>query len=302
MEIFWNEASRAEWENMADSALAPLQQRWAYGAAHAALEGQVQRAVITQSGQPVALCQCLGKRIGGVLNVSLASRGPLWLAPRADNSTQNFKQAPALALICRTLPLAHPRVRLFTLSAPLSSARLLPLMTPATFALRPLPVNAEDLHGKWRNALRKAEKYGLNIRHQTCSLNRLEDMLAADAAQQKACFYRALPAVFTRMWQSLEPKRLRLFSARERGKTIASSLFLQHGNTATYHIAHSTVRGRQTSAARLLLWRAFQDFTTQGVRQIDLGMIDTEASPGLARFKLGSGAKAYHAGPTALAI
>lgn len=294
MEVFWNQATQPEWEALADHAHAPMQQRWTYGAVHAALGGTVHRAVVSKNGQPLALCQCLGRRFGRVFRVSLASRGPLWLT--------NCNQRHALALIRRTLPLPRPRLQLFTLPASLTSIRLLPLMTPATIATRTLPAKPDMLHGKWRNALRKAEKAKLTLRHTKCSGKDLHALLADDARQQSLQSYRAMPAGFSRKWHRIAPDDLRLFTAYEASQPIASALFLRHGNTASYHLAHNSARARQNSAQRLLLWHAFQALAAQGIAEIDLGPIDTENAPGLARFKLGTGAKARRLGPSVLAI
>ncbi len=294
MEIFWGATTHQEWERLCDQALAPMGQRWDYGAVHAALGGQVHRAVIRHNNTPIALCQCLSRKIGGVINVSLASRGPVWLT--------ECNQKQVLALIRRTLPIPRPRVGLFSLATPLSSARIVPLMTPATFAQCALPITKGDLHTKWRNALKKADKFKIEIQHGTCNLPALNKVLSIDTMQQKTGFYRALPPEFTQRWHRLRPQNLHLYTAREKGENIASAVFLRHGNTATYHIASTSDRGRKTSAGRLLLWRAFQEFSKNNVGCMDLGLIDTENAPGLARFKLGAGAQAHQMGPSVLAL
>jgi len=294
MEISWDQCGQAGWEYLSNLARAPMQQRWEYGAVHAALGGQVKRAVVWENGRPVALCQCLIRRLKGILHLSLATNGPLWLAP--CNHTR------VIGAIRRSLPVRRLRVNLFTLPETVKSARLISLMTPATHAIRPLPVTPEMLHGKWRNALRRVQSSGLHSRHFTCSPAALAQLLETDANQQVAKSYRALPADFTLKWHALAAEDLRLITVGNDHETLASALFIRHGNTATYHIAHTSEHGRKTSAQRLVLWRAFQDFGNQGITQIDLGKIDTEFSPGLARFKLGTGANTLHIGPTVLAI
>lgn len=294
MEIFWNATTHHEWERLCDQALAPIGQRWDYGAVHAALGGHIHRAVIRENNAPIALCQCLGRKFGGIINVSLASRGPVWLT-KCD-------QKQVLSLIRRSLPIPHPRVGLFSLAAPLHSARIIPLMTPATFAQCTLPIAKDDLHAKWRNALRKSDGFKIEVQHGPCNLHTLNKLLSIDIMQQKTRFYRALPPEFTRKWHRLRPQNLHFYAARENDRTVASAVFLQHGNTATYHIANTTDRGRKISAGRLLLWRAFQEFSKSNARRIDLGLIDTENAPGLARFKLGAGAQAHKMGPSVLAL
>ncbi len=295
MEIAWNQTTRDEWEALADSALAPMAQRWNYGAAHEALGGQTARAVLyDNAGRPLALSQVLSRRLRIGLSLSLATNGPLWLAP--------CNRARALSLIRRSLPTRRARLLFFTLAQPVRAHRLLPLMHPATSARITLPQRRDNLHGKWRNALKKAEGFGLNIHHRQCSPKALGRLLAADAHQQKARNYRALPAEFSHAWQRLAPQDLHLFTAHKDGILHAAALFLRHGNTASYHIAQSSPEGRQSGAARLVLWQAFRDLAQTGVAQIDLGLIDTENAPGLARFKLGSGAQAHRLGPTVLAL
>ncbi|MCF6315517.1 MAG: GNAT family N-acetyltransferase [Marinosulfonomonas sp.] len=296
MEISWDQCGQAGWDYLSNLARAPMQQRWDYGATHAALGGQVHRAVIYQNGDPVALCQSICRKFAGLLNTSLATRGPLWLAP--------CDHARVLALIRRTSPMPHPRVQLFTTSDP--ALRLIPMMTPTTNAQLTLPVTMEILHGKWRNSLKKAQNSGLRTRHITCPTKALLSLLEVDHKQQGAKSYRALPAAFTLKWHRKNPAALRLITVSTSGSisggTIATALLILHGNTATYHISHTTDAGRKLSAGRLALWRAFNDFTAQGVRQIDLGQIDTVNASGLARFKLGTGARAQMNGATVLAI
>lgn len=292
MEIFWDQYGQAGWEYLCNRARAPMQQRWDYGATHKALGGQVIRAVIHQNGEPVALCQSICRKFAGLLNISLATRGPLWLAP--------CDQSRVLRLIKRTSPMAPPRAQLFTASG--HTLRLIPLMTPTTNAQLALPVDRRALHGKWRNCLTKAQNSDLRVRHITCPPPALTALLEIDQKRQGAKAYRALPADFTLKWHQTNPDDLRLITVSSSGSTVASALFVRHGNTATYHIAHTTAAGRKLSAGRLALWQAFTDFAAQGLCQIDLGQIDTVNASGLARFKLGTGAAAQVNGATVLAI
>ncbi|PIE16451.1 MAG: hypothetical protein CSA68_02560 [Rhodobacterales bacterium] len=294
MEIYWDQLTQRKWQALADQALAPMQQRWTYGAVCSALGSAAHRAVIYQCGQPVAICQMIRRKIAGVLPTTLISRGPLWLA--------NCDRDKALRLIRRSAPAPRPHLRLITLAEAGKHFGMIPMMTPATQAILPLPARMQDLHGKWRNSLRKAEKSGLVYRHGACSETQLLELLAEDQQQQLRKSYRALPAGFALQWHRLAPKDLRLVRVSKNGQIIASALFIIHGNTASYHIAHSTALGRQYDAQRLGLWRGCADLAARGVRQLDLGAIDTVRSPGLARFKLGTGARATQQGPSLLGI
>lgn len=50
MELEIDQTSRARWEALTDAALAPMQQRWAYGAAVAAMGGCVVRVELLDGG------------------------------------------------------------------------------------------------------------------------------------------------------------------------------------------------------------------------------------------------------------
>jgi lipid II:glycine glycyltransferase (peptidoglycan interpeptide bridge formation enzyme) len=108
-----------------------------------------------------------------------------------------------------------------------------------------------------------------------------------------------------RRWQQAGGE-VRLFSARRgRGRgleRIASMLFLVHGRVATYQIGWSGEEGRRLSAHQLCLWEAMRALREAGVRRLDLGTVDTDAAPGLARFKIGAGARVRALGPTCLVL
>ena len=70
---------------------------------------------------------------------------------------------------------------------------------------------------------------------------------------------------------------------------VAAMLFLVHGTAATYHVGWSNDAGRDTNAHNLLLWRAFHELKERGVKQLDLGGINTRSLAGISRFKIGSG-------------
>ena len=51
-----------------------------------------------------------------------------------------------------------------------------------------------------------------------------------------------------------------------------------------------------------MLARAAEALRAEGVAWLDLGSVDTEAAPGLARFKLGTGAELRRLGATCLVL
>lgn len=68
-------------------------------------------------------------------------------------------------------------------------------------------------------------------------------------------------------------------------------LFICHGPVATYHIGWTSDEGRRAEAHRQILVHAIDWLAHRGIQRLDLGTLDTEHAPGLARFKLGTGAR-----------
>lgn len=144
------------------------------------------------------------------------------------------------------------------------------------------------LHQKWRNQLNKAEAANLAIHHHPLDAARDKWFLDAEAAQQTSRGYKSHPTGFLLAFAAVNAGQARLFTASVADQPIAAMLVLQHGAMATYQAGVTTDIGRQTCAHNLLLWTIMNDLYEQGVRQLDLGRADL--SPGLRRFKLGSGA------------
>ena len=157
-------------------------------------------------------------------------------------------------------------------------------------------------HGKWRNRLRHAERAGLQVDHRPFDAAKDLQLLDLDAAQQRHKGYRALPRAFTLAWAAANPEDTRLFLARSCGGMISFMLMLLHAPTASYHIGWTGSAGRAASAHHLLLWSAAAWLADHGYGRLDLGPIDTESAPGLARFKIGSGALVRPLGPTMLRL
>ena len=78
--------------------------------------------------------------------------------------------------------------------------------------------------------------------------------------------------------------------------------FVVQGGCATYHMGWTSDAGRAAGVHAVMLTRAAEALQAEGVRWLDLGSVDTEASPGLARFKLGTGARLKRLGATLLVL
>ncbi len=289
MALTLHPVSRDRWHRL--SADAPFQQSWSYGAAAEALGADILRLEVRKEPATVALTQGIGRRIG--VRTTLFGRGPLWIGQ------------PAAGLRADVLRLLRRETRGIALVTPdandagaVRSAGFLAAMTPATMAEWHLgPDMRARVHGKWRNRLCAAEATGVTLLRSRRD-DDLRWLIGLDREQQRRKGFRALPPAFLEAWMAHDPRSVRLTIASFKGDRVAAILVLSHGTRATYHIGWSGDEGRRLSAHNLLLWDAARQLSDEGVTVLDLGLVDTETAPGLARFKLGTGAVPVRTGGT----
>ncbi len=153
------------------------------------------------------------------------------------------------------------------------------------------------LHPKWRNQLRKAEAGPLKVSQTLMPADPDHPVLRLDAAQAQVRRYAHWPAPLTAAFAKAAPDQTHLFIASLGPQPVAHMLFLSHGGRASYHIGHTTTRGKAECAHNLLLWRAFCDLARIGIETVDLGLLNPRTA-GLNRFKLRSGARQVQTGGT----
>lgn len=179
---------------------------------------------------------------------------------------------------------------------------LVPLVTPMHQAVWAIgPDLRRDLRTgmarNWRGHLRQAERAGLQVRRGGASV--LEALIAAEAVQRAQRRYQALPMGFSR---ALPRDALRLWEWRQDGALQAAMCFVVHGTSASYHLSWGSEVARVAGVHALMLVQAAEALRAEGVRWLDLGSVDTEKAPGLARFKLGTGAVLKRLGATCLVL
>jgi hypothetical protein len=261
-----------------DQPFLPFAQSHGYGAAAAACGAVVfdadlgvGRALVVQRGR-----------------MRLISRGPVW-----DAGVPEAARRAALRRFAR-----WPGMTIVTPEQAMGGYGLIPLVTPMHHAVWDLTGDLRaGLDAKWRNHLSAAERKRFDLCRDRPGA--LEALLAAEAPQRVARGYRTLPAGFTR---ALPPEALRLWEWHHAGAVAASMCFVRHGATASYHMAWAGQAARDRAIHTLMLWRAAEALLAEGVRWLDLGSINTEAAPGLARFKLGTGAGVRRLGATLLVV
>lgn len=144
------------------------------------------------------------------------------------------------------------------------------------------------LHQKWRNQLKKAEASQIVVTDQPLEAIRHKWFLDAEAAQQTSQGYKSYPSHFLLAYSAANKGQARVYTALRQGRPVAAMLVLKHGLMATYQAGVTTPEGRAHCAHNLILWQIMCDLPKRRVQRLDLGRADL--SPGLRRFKLGSGA------------
>ena len=254
---------------------------------------EAHEACFAQSTPYAVAASAMGARVGRRVidgqQVQWLDRGALRMVPRA------VLGAAGLRHLARHwgATVAVPEVRV-------SGLGLVPLVTPQHVALWDLRPDAGQLlaglSGKWRNRLVNAMA---RVRVTKGKAGCLDRLLAAEGAQRLARGYRALPVGFTR---ALPGSALRLWEWRQAGQLSAAMCFVRHGQSSTYHLGWAHEAARAQGVHGVMLWQAALALRAEGVERLDLGLVDHAAAPGLARFKLGTGAVMQALGATVLVL
>lgn len=301
-DIAWKPCSRETWETLTRQAgKSSLEQAWAYGATVESEQGmRVERGLIAQGGEPLALVQAFCRdRLG--LRIARVLRGPIWLIdPRED---------PRAAEVCTSIArqFRHRRFGDFLFWLPelpddpksaamLRAQSLRPVVTGYSsiwLDLRPsLEALRAGLHGKWRNALRQAEKAGFDV-GVTTNPRRLTESLASYDRFRRAKRFVGPDGDFIAALAGHDPKAVVALTARQRGDQVAGVILVRQGRAATYLASWTSDDGRVGQAHNLLLWRGIETLKESGIDWLDLGGVNTESQPGIARFKLGLGGDVF---------
>jgi len=273
----------------------PLHQSATYAAVLASFGCTCALAELRAQGALIGRARIFSRR-AGPLRLAWLPRGPVWSA--ASSAQQRVHAIAAL-------PRAAPWRALWAISddgqypgcgIPVSRA-----LQMAELDLAPSKASRRAaLHGKWRNRLKRAEASGLGITARPLDVARDAPLLALEAAQRRTRGYSGLPGAFTARRAKIAPDDTLMMIASEAGTPAAFMLMVMHGDGASYLTGWSGARGRALNAHTLLLWRAACTLAELGHTRLDLGRIDPARAPGLARFKLGTGAEIRHVGATRL--
>lgn len=273
---------------------AALQQDWSYGEAVTRLGGRVIRAGLVDEGVLVGLAQFTARKIAGLVDMALCTRGPVWLETVSD-----AKRQQAYRLLKTGLGLSRPRLVMITPDEERDpgTRRLSRVMTGHSTVILDLTQDVDALRAgldqKWRNNLKAAEKSGLSVVSNGTKLAQYRWLLASEEGQRAARGYRSTPAALVPEFVEARQDRDSLLILRaDAGKQKqAAMLFLVHGSSATYQIGWLDHGNASRGAHNLLLWNAIGQLRARGVQQLDLGGVNTNSGAGIARFKIGTGGR-----------
>ncbi len=154
---------------------------------------------------------------------------------------------------------------------------------------RPLEELRKGLDQKWRNALNKSEKSGLEIREGTG-----DDLFAtflgiyAQMHERKQFTETSDVSEFRAIQPRLpESQKLRIAIAESQGKPAAGVICSRMGDTGIYLYGGTSDAGLGTNASYLAQWRTLAWLKDNGARWYNLHGINPETNPGTYRFKAG---------------
>lgn len=301
MQLIWNDSISESWDSFASHQPRLLEQSWAYGQAMQRQGLGVQRARIMVNGECAGQAQFICRRLFGYVALAACSRGPVWtdrISP-ADRSK-------ALLALKKTIPLRPVKAVIFSPSAAdpafqrADTGRLSQVITGDSTVLLDLRQDASELHrqlhGKWRNRLRQAERLDEVTLFTGQDPQRLQTLLVQEAQQRRSRKFHGLPLEFVNSYIDAHARPdhgYLICEASVRHQVQAGMLFLRHGRTATYHIGWLAEQARHLSLHNLLLWKGMLALQQAGVQWLDLGGINGEELSGISRFKLGTGGHAF---------
>lgn len=280
------------------ASVVPLQQSAVYGVALARRGRSVRRILVEDSGTTVLGVQATTRDLAGISLLTTALRGPFPFG-RGIASTAAMRTViddlrrrwPHVLIVSPELEDGAPSEAL------LCAARLRCVMSPAAVLQVALDGDGATLRRrldqKWRNRLVKAEASGLRVEIARGGAA-LQYVLVAHERLMAKKKFKGLPASFVGELAGIAERRdVFVCTAELKRTTVAGALFLRHGASATYVVAATEPEGRATHAGNLVLWRGLQALRDAGVTMCDLGLVDTDRSASLARFKLGTGGTVF---------
>lgn len=288
-----------------------LIQSWEYGEVkHKAENWQPLRFIIKdESGRARWLIQILAKKVPVFGGVARVNRGPLVIGAQSDRDSLN-ELSPALFALLRMacserwwyLSIA-PEIQLG--NDTVKMMRQLGFRpgrgVPGGSSVISLEQSEEELFnnlkGKWRNILRKAQRFGTHIETSKTS-NDIDMMVKYYEEMQRCLKFKGIPSGIIRYLaiQNSPQFDFSLFWAKEQNdsRVVGFLATVGHGNSCTYLLSWTSPEGRELQTNYLLLWHALLMSKRKGYRWFDLGGHNKNTPSGIAHFKEGLGGASYN--------
>ena len=299
--IEWGACGRPEWDRLLTAAgLSSIEQSWSYGEALAAISGLgVERGVLRKAGRPVAVVQTFRRRIGGLAQLIRIVRGPVVLA-QVDRAEIHRAVRQSFAKRRRELAFWLPELaegsEARALMRGLGLRRMVTGYGSAWLDLSPGPEALRaGLAGRWQRSLRLAEASPLTVAIDNDGPALAGSMAVFDRFRRAKRFSGPSGALIVAIAEAgRRSKDVLHLRAMSGGETVAAVVLIRHGAAATYFASWTTAEGRANWAHHLLLWRGIAELKQASTAWLDLGGINTESTPGIARFKVSLGGEPFN--------
>lgn len=299
-------AARPELDYSQQDTPLPLQQHPFYAAAMQSLGANIDIVTVRDDGNEIMRGYTISRSFLKYITVSSILRGPMWRIDTLDNETK------VIALKFLRDQFSNWRWRFLSVMPEMEdraenkklmrAAGFKQIITGTSTMWLDLSLSEEELinqlDSNWRNQLKKAKAENFSISFGGSKAKHYNWLLEMEKDQQNTKGYHALPLDFVPAYdqarRTLKYGRQNILStsAIEKGAKIAGALFLLHGNSATYHIGWAGDRARSLNAQNRVLFESMLALKDHGIRWLDIGGLDTGPNAGIARFKLGLGARA----------
>jgi lipid II:glycine glycyltransferase (peptidoglycan interpeptide bridge formation enzyme) len=303
------EANHQQWKELiGQCARVNLLQTWEYGEAKQVVEGwKPIRYVIFDDSEPVGLVQTLNKSLPLFGGVTRINRGPLFLYDTVSGCVSNEVIKNTLKDICheivenkRSYLLIAPEIEESQMNVHIlkqlgfGTARGMPWSSSVLDLSLSEEALFKNLHGKWRNLLRKSEKMDLEL-EQTYTDEAMTFLMEKYSYIQREKGFAGVSENILIELKSLtkSDNQMQIFFARKDQTRMAGILIVAYSDSCTYLVGWNTPEGRQLQANYFLLWRAIISFKKSGYRWFDLGGLNKERTPTIAHFKTGLGGRNY---------
>jgi len=307
------ELNRTEWDAYWGECYSQnLLQSWEYGDAKQKVENWDVRRILVKSveGRAIAIVQILSRSLPFLGAICRINRGPLFIG-RSDIaiSTKAYIVKTIIKYAC------HGGIQIFFIAPELmdnkfieKELRLAGLRKtkkpPWSSGLIDLSLPNEELFSnlnrRWKRMIRKSEEYGVRVRSELPSSDRIDQILFDYKALQKRNNFiglsekliKALARQRSINWQF---KCYVAEITNENGvlEEVGNRLVIMHGKSSSDLLVTSTQKGKEVEANSILYWNAILDAKNLGYNYFDIGGLGDNTPNGIADFKRGLNSELY---------